>query len=75
MSEYTDEEIISIDYDFFDKIKSQIEINNINRTKKILDKKFDFYDYQIRGQQKIYLKNLKNFFLNTQVDFNEVKRQ
>lgn len=40
LSQYTDEEKVHINYDFFFKIKESLKGKKTEKTKKILDKKF-----------------------------------
>lgn len=48
LKEFTDEEKVLISYNFFFKIKDWLKTKKVDKTRELLDKKFEKYDYFIR---------------------------
>lgn len=74
LKDFTEDEIVQINYDFFYKIVEKQKSQKLNRTKELLDSKFQRYDYFIREAQKQYFARVDKYFEECQVDFEEVNR-
>ena len=75
LSQYTDDEKVQINYDFFFKIKESLKGKKTEKTKNILDKKFQKHDYLIRQIQRHFFQQSNNYFDENQVDFKELNEQ